>query len=55
MVAKAARIGIPISISVSAPLYSGIKIAEETGVTLICFARGKRFNIYTGHERVRLD
>jgi len=55
MVAKAARIGIPISISVSAPLYSGIKIAEEAGVTLICFARGKRFNIYTGHERVRLD
>ncbi|MGQ9543905.1 MAG: formate dehydrogenase accessory sulfurtransferase FdhD [Candidatus Bathyarchaeia archaeon] len=55
MVAKAARMGIPLSVSISAPINSGIKIAEKTGVTLICFARGRRFNIYTKPERVRLN
>lgn len=55
MVAKVVRMGIPLSVSVSAPTHSGIEIAEETGLTLICFARGKRFNVYTRPERVRLN
>ena len=55
MVLKAARVGIPIVVSQAGPLDSGVKVAEETGITLICFARGKRMNIYTHPERLLLD
>ena len=52
MVLKAARVGIPIVASLSAPLNSGIIFAERSGVTLICFVRGHRFNIYTHGNKV---
>ncbi len=55
MVLKAARVGIPIVVSLAAPLYSGIVMAEKTGVTLVCFARGKRMNVYSHHERIKED
>lgn len=53
MVLKAARAGIPLVASVSGPLESGIRIAEATGVTLVCFVRGRRMNVYTHHRRVQ--
>ena len=49
---KAARVGIPIVASLSAAVYSGIEVAERTGLTLIGFVRGGRMNIYTHPERV---
>ncbi|MBS7287342.1 MAG: formate dehydrogenase accessory sulfurtransferase FdhD [Candidatus Freyarchaeota archaeon] len=52
MVLKAARVGIPIVASISAPLHSGIIAAEKAGVTLVCFVREKRMNVYTHHERI---
>jgi FdhD protein len=55
IVAKAAQMAIPISVSISGPIHSGIKLAERVGITLICFARGKRFNVYTYPERVKLS
>ena len=54
MVLKAARVGIPIIASIAAPIYSGIEAARKTGVTLICFARGQRMNIYSNPERVKI-
>jgi len=51
MVLKAAFAGIPIICSISAPLHTGIKIAKASGMTLIGFAREKRFNVYTGFRR----
>lgn len=54
IVAKAAQMAIPISASISGPIHSGIKLAEKAGVTLVCFARGRRFNVYTSPERIRL-
>jgi FdhD protein len=53
IVIKAVRMGIPILISMSAPTDMGVKIAEAFGLTLIGFARGKRFNIYTSPNRVK--
>jgi FdhD protein len=55
IVLKAARSGIPIIGSVSGPLESGIKIAEETGLTLIGFIRGKRMNLYSHHTRIKFE
>lgn len=50
MVLKAAVAGVPMVCSVSAPLTSGIRIAEATGITLVGFVRGQRMNVYTGFE-----
>ena len=55
MILKAARAGIPIVASISAPLNSGLVAAEKIGITLICFVRGRRMNIYTHPERILLD
>jgi FdhD protein len=52
MVLKVARVGIPILVSKAGPLLSGIDVAEKTGVTLICFVRENRMNIYTHLERL---
>ena len=52
MVLKVARCGIPVIASIAGPLSSGIKIAEETGITLVCFVRGRRMNIYSHPERI---
>jgi FdhD protein len=47
IVLKAARAGIPTICSVSAPLLSGIIVAEQTGIELYGFVRARRFNKYT--------
>ncbi len=52
MVIKAARAGIPIIASRTAPIHSGIVCALRTNVTIIGFARGRRMNIYTHPWRV---
>lgn len=54
MVSKAVNSGIPILISVAPALNTGIDLAESTGITLIGFTRGGRFNIYTHPYRVLL-
>ena len=54
MVLKAARVGIPIITSIAAPLYSGVEVAKKTGITLICFARGQRMNVYSNPERIEV-
>jgi FdhD protein len=53
IVLKAARIGIPIIVSKAAPIRSGIIAAEKTGITLACFVRNRRMNVYTHHNRIR--
>jgi len=54
IVIKAANVGVPMIVSISAPTDKGIKLATMMGLTLIGFARGKRFNIYAHHERIIL-
>jgi FdhD protein len=52
VVLKAARTGIPIVASLSAPLDSGVDVAKSSHVTLIGFVRGWRMNIYAFPERI---
>lgn len=54
MVLKAVRLGIPIVASIAGPIHSGVDVATKTGVTLICFVRGERMNIYSYPERVSM-
>src|SRR5439155_6101998 len=46
--------GAPIFCAVSAPSSLAVALARDFGLTLVGFLRGDRFNIYTGHERVRV-
>jgi formate dehydrogenase accessory protein FdhD len=52
MLIKVARIGIPIIASNAAPTSSGYSVADKTGVTMLGFVRGHRFNIYTHPNRI---
>ena len=52
MVAKAANAGIPIIVSRAAATSAGAALAEQSGITLICFARPPRFTVYSHPERV---
>jgi len=49
---KAAKRGIPVLISISAPTSIGIRLADKLGMTLIGFVRAKRMNVYTGRQRI---
>ncbi len=49
---KAARAGIPIIISHSAPTDLALSIAKASNMTMIGFARGNRMNIYCGEGRI---
>ena len=52
MVLKAACASVPVMCSVSAPMCSGVCIAQAAGMTLIGFVRGDRFNVYSGFRRI---
>jgi len=55
IVLKAANANIQAVVSLASPTDKGIDAAERTGLTLIGFARDKRFNVYAHSERIRMD
>jgi FdhD protein len=55
MILKAAKARIPVVVSRAAPTSLAIEIADELGITLIGFARGKRMNIYSHPERISFN
>ncbi|AAB86021.1 nitrate assimilation protein, narQ [Methanothermobacter thermautotrophicus str. Delta H] len=52
MLIKVVRAGVPIIASNAAPTSSGYDAAQRTGLTMLGFVRGKRFNIYSHPERI---
>lgn len=52
ILSKAAALGVPVIISRSAPTELAVHTAGQLGITLVGFARGDRFNVYTCPERV---
>lgn len=52
LVQKACLAGIPMLVAVSAPSSLAIECADICGITLVGFARGERFNIYTHGGRI---
>jgi FdhD protein len=53
LVQKALVARIPLLVSVSAPSSLAVAAARSGGLTLVGFARGERFNVYAGEERIR--
>jgi len=43
---KAARAGFPVLVSRSAPMNSGVELAEKIGMTLVAFARSPNLYVY---------
>jgi FdhD protein len=54
MVQKAAMIGAPVLVSVSAPAAFAVRTANEAGITLVAVARENGFEIFTHGQRVAM-
>lgn len=52
IVTKAARSGIPMVVSNTAPLSKAVSLGDRLGLTLVGFARDSRFNVYTCDYRI---
>jgi FdhD protein len=55
VVLKAAKIGVGILLSKSAPSDLALQLAEDLGITCVGFIRGKEMNAYTHFERIVWD
>ena len=54
MVQKAAMIGAPVIVAVSAPTALAVRIAEAAGITLVAIARDDGFEVFTHPDRITL-
>ena len=52
MVSKVAMANIKLMVAVSAPTSLAIKMAQESGVSLIAFGRDKRHSVYTDYHQL---
>jgi FdhD protein len=55
MVQKAAVLGAPIVVAVSAPTNLAIRVAREAGITLCAVARADGFEVFTHPDRITDD
>ena len=53
MIQKAAALKVALVVAISAPTALAVRLANKLGITLLGFARGKNFNIYTHKERIK--
>lgn len=52
LVQKAAMVGCPVIMAVSAPTAHAVRLAEGAGITLVAFARGQGFDLYAHADRI---
>ncbi len=52
MVQKAAAIGTPLMVAVSAPTALAVRMAEAAGITLVAIARSDGFEVFAHPERI---
>ena len=52
LVQKAARMGAPVLVAVSAPTALALRVAERAGMTVVGVARGDGFEVFTCPDRI---
>lgn len=52
LVQKAAAIGIPVLVAVSAPTALALRVAQAAGMTVVAVARSDGFEIFTSPQRI---
>lgn len=55
MVIKVAQMGIPVLLSRSGVTQMGLELAEQFGITTIARAKGLRFQVFTGAQKMVFD
>ena len=55
LVQKAAAIGIPVLVAVSAPTALAVRTAEAAGITLVAVARKDGFEVFANPQRIQLQ
>jgi len=55
MVQKAATMGIPALVAISAPTAMAVRTAGQCGMTLVAFARGGDFVAYANDSNIKMD
>jgi FdhD protein len=55
MVQKAAVVGVPVLVALSAPTALAVRTAEAAGVTLVAIARGDGFEVFTHPRRIATE
>lgn len=55
MVIKVAQMGIPVLLSRSGVTQMGLDLAQKFGITTIARAKGLRFQVFTGAEKMTFD
>ena len=55
MLQKAAKLSVPFLISRTSATSMSIALARELGITLIGYARGRKFSVYSNDQRISFD
>ncbi|MEZ9438729.1 formate dehydrogenase accessory sulfurtransferase FdhD [Vibrio atlanticus] len=55
MIIKVAQMGIPVLLSRSGVTQMGLELAQQFGITTIARAKGLRFQVFTGAEKIEFD
>jgi FdhD protein len=53
MVQKCATVGVSLLVALSAPTAFAVRMAQQTGLTLVAFARRDRHVVYAHPERLK--
>jgi FdhD protein len=55
VVQKAAVLGVPVLVALSAPTALAVRTAETAGITLVAIARGDGFEVFTHPRRIATE
>ena len=55
MIQKAAVLGAPVVVAVSAPTALALRTAEDAGITLVAIARDDGFEVFSHPDRIAIE